>query len=308
MNQDQVKEQLESLGVSETDFIVIFSGKASKKVNGLYRPDTKEIILHNRNFKSENALMFTAIHELVHHIAITRKLVKTRSAHPTIFWALFHSLLEIAIEKGIYTDSFKADPDLQLKGAQVVAVLREQVESQRKLGGVLHEMHALCEAKGARFEDFLDRHARIPKNTYKAAVAAQLDLFDMHDVSPQVIELVSTIGDDGRLEAVERIGEGQSIQQVRAAVKQKLVIDPRENPVDDEDESDEDKLDRLLSKRRKMAEKLADMQSELEAMDAMIKALRERLPHLELDDVEMDPDEEEDLEDDPSFVEGDEDD
>lgn len=281
MNQDVVKEKLESLGVHETDFAVIFSGKASRKVNGLYKPGTKEIILHNKNFKNDNALMFTAIHEMVHHIAITRKLVKTKSAHPTIFWALFHSLLEIAIEKGIYTDTFETDPELKAQGEKVMAVLKEQVEAQKRLGGALHEMQAVCQKKGARFEDFLDRHARIPKNTYQAAVRAQLELFDMEDVSPQVVELVSTIDGEKRSEATARIGEGQSIQQVRAAVKNGMVIDPRVDPAD-EDESDEALLGKLLAQRKKLAEKVANMTVELEGLDVMIETVKARLPHFML--------------------------
>jgi hypothetical protein len=281
VNQDVVKEKLESLGVHETDFAVIFSGKASRKVNGLYKPGTKEIILHNKNFKNDNALMFTAIHEMVHHIAITRKLVKTKSAHPTIFWALFHSLLEIAIEKGIYTDTFETDPELKAQGEKVMAVLKEQVEAQKRLGGALHEMQAVCQKKGARFEDFLDRHARIPKNTYQAAVRAQLELFDMEDVSPQVVELVSTIDGEKRSEATARIGEGQSIQQVRAAVKNGMVIDPRVDPAD-EDESDEALLGKLLAQRKKLAEKVANMTVELEGLDVMIETVKARLPHFML--------------------------
>lgn len=283
MNQDTVKEKLESLGVHEMDFTLIFSGKASRKANGLYKPATQEIILHNQNFKNDNALMFTAIHEYTHHIAITRKLVKGVRAHPAMFWALFHSLLEIAIEKGIYTDAFDSDPELKAEGDKVMAVLHEQVEAQRKLGGALHAMEAICQKKGARFEDFLDRHARIPKATYKAAVTAQLELFDLDDVSPQVVELVSSIDGDGRDEALARVGEGQSIQQVRAAVKQGKIIDPRVDPADDE-ESDEERLHRLLNERRKLAEKVANLQAELEGMNAMIETLRKQLPHLDFED------------------------
>jgi len=295
MNQDQVKERLESLGVSETDFTLIFSGKASNKVNGLYKPGSKEIILHNKNFKNDNMLMFTAIHEFVHHIACTRKLVKGPKAHPTLFWALFHSLLEIAIEKGVYTDTFTTDPELVAAGADVVRVLKEQVEAQRKLGGALHTMSVLCEKKGARFEDFLDRHARIPKATYKAAVSAQLELFSLDGVSPQAIELVASIEESGRDEAISRIGEGYSLQQVRASVKQGKVIDPRVDPAE---EDDEDRMENLLAMRRKMAEKIVALQSELAATDKMIEELRKQLPHLEFDDDDSGEDSESDDSDD----------
>ena len=68
MNQDQVKEILLRLNEDVEEFFVIFSGKQSNKVNGLYHPDTREIILHNRNFENDQLLMYTAIHEFAHHV------------------------------------------------------------------------------------------------------------------------------------------------------------------------------------------------------------------------------------------------
>lgn len=96
MNQDQVKEALLSLKIPASDFTIVFSGKASRKVNGLYRPVDASIIIHNKNFTNDNALMVTALHEFTHHISITRGLVNSRSSHPVIFWALFHSILKVA--------------------------------------------------------------------------------------------------------------------------------------------------------------------------------------------------------------------
>ena len=68
MNQDQIKEMLLKIEDSELDFSVTFTGKESKKVNGLYKPDTHEILLHTKNFKTDNQLIYTAIHEYAHHL------------------------------------------------------------------------------------------------------------------------------------------------------------------------------------------------------------------------------------------------
>ena len=46
MNQTQVKELLLQLKEDVEEFSVIFSGKKSKKVDGLYKPDSREIIIH----------------------------------------------------------------------------------------------------------------------------------------------------------------------------------------------------------------------------------------------------------------------
>ena len=74
MNQDQVKEKLLALKVPCKDFTLVFSGKASKQVNGLYKSADATIVLHNRNFTSDTALMYTALHELTHHLMACRGL------------------------------------------------------------------------------------------------------------------------------------------------------------------------------------------------------------------------------------------
>ena len=54
INQESVKELLLKLETCDTDFKVIFSGKKSNKVNGLYKQDINEIVIHNKNFKNDN--------------------------------------------------------------------------------------------------------------------------------------------------------------------------------------------------------------------------------------------------------------
>jgi hypothetical protein len=72
MNQEKIKEKLLAIEDAKLEFSLIFSGKKSRKVNGLYKPDTREIILHNRNFAQDatgdNLLLYTAIHEYAHHL------------------------------------------------------------------------------------------------------------------------------------------------------------------------------------------------------------------------------------------------
>ena len=63
MNQDQVKEKLLQIDGEVADFSVVFSGKTSKKVDGLYHPEKQEIVIHNKNFEDDNALIYTAVHE-----------------------------------------------------------------------------------------------------------------------------------------------------------------------------------------------------------------------------------------------------
>lgn len=293
MNQDQVKEKIISLGIGEEDFELIFTGKQSQKVNGLYRPDTKEILIHNRNFDNDNMLMLTALHEYTHHVGIVRKILSGKSAHPVAFWGLFHNIIEVAIKKEVYVDVFCVDETLSQVDRKVAEIADKQVAAQRELGMALLEMQNLCKAKGARFEDYLDRHARVPRDVAKAAVAAQLELFEMQKVSPQMIELVASIdGEEKRAEAVARIGMGQSIAQVKAIVKQGKNLDPFDSPAKKEEDL-EDVLDRLTAERKKLNEKLQGLTLELQSLDATIAGIREKLPHLVFDGEEAEEDENE---------------
>jgi hypothetical protein len=167
MDNENVKQKLLSLGIPASDFIVVLTGKESKKVNGLYKPDTKEILIHNKNFANDNCMMYTAIHEFTHHVCSDRKLVKSVTGHSTAFWAMFHSIVDIAVQKGIYVDPFMKDSDLQSEGKKVLAIIKEQNDAMRRLGIEIYTMKSLCTEKGARFEDFIERHARTTKKLLK---------------------------------------------------------------------------------------------------------------------------------------------
>ena len=70
---------------------MIFSGKKSRKVDGLYKPETREIILHTGNFTTDDELVYTAIHEYAHHLQFTTSAMPISCrAHTTAFWSLFH--------------------------------------------------------------------------------------------------------------------------------------------------------------------------------------------------------------------------
>ena len=121
MNQDQIKALLLDIEETQLDFSVILSGKESKRVNGLYKPDTREIILHNKNFKTDNQLIYTAIHEYTHHLLNEEKIQSEgdmpapgtyQRVHTNAFWARFHGLLEIAESKGLYMVGLENSPEL----------------------------------------------------------------------------------------------------------------------------------------------------------------------------------------------------
>lgn len=176
MNQDQVKEALLSLEDAPMEFTVVFSGKKSRKVNGLYKVDSREIVIHNRNFEKggegDNLLVYTAVHEYAHHLhACARGGSLSSRSHTAEFWAIFHGLLEKAEQAGLYRNVFAGSPEL----VELTEVIRGKYLKEN--GGLVKEMgmhllraQDLCAAAGARFEDYLDRVLRIPKIAANMAI------------------------------------------------------------------------------------------------------------------------------------------
>ena len=54
MDNASIKDMLLDIQESKLEFTVTMTGKESKRVNGLYKPETREILLHNKNFKTDN--------------------------------------------------------------------------------------------------------------------------------------------------------------------------------------------------------------------------------------------------------------
>ena len=194
MNQDEVKEKLLSIEDAPLDFSVIFSGKKSKKVNGLYKPESSEIIIHNRNFNDAsrgkeangNLLIYTAIHEYAHHLHACAKGGKLSSrAHTAEFWAILHGLLEKAEKKKIYKNLFSGSKELEeLTAAIKEKFLKENGSLVKELGRLLLKAHELCLAIGGRYEDYIDRVLRIPRQAAKLAVRMH-----QYNLNPQTGEI-----------------------------------------------------------------------------------------------------------------------
>lgn len=228
MNQDQVKEKLQQLRPDAADFTLIFSGKASKKVNGLYHPETAEIIIHNKNFEDDNALMYTAIREFAHHVCPH----KGPRAHTTAFRSAFHGLLAEAEEKGIYTDVVSKTPELQEMAARIRDLQRQQAELLKQMGQELMEAEKLCRKHNARFEDFIERGVKMAKPA--AATAMKIKALDIPaELGPDNMKTLAAIrNNQARSEATEALMEGDTPDQVKEQLKHltKAPEDP-ESPV-----------------------------------------------------------------------------
>lgn len=170
MNQDQLRDLLLELCGPHRDFRVVFSGKTSRKVDGLYKSESREIILHNRNAETDERLIYTAIHELAHHIQFSEPPVPlTTRTHNTRFWSIFHSLLNRAEALGLYSSSFDRQQEfIDLTRRIRHSFLAENGRLMKELGRLLQEARALCDKYHASYEDYLDRVLRLPRSGARA--------------------------------------------------------------------------------------------------------------------------------------------
>lgn len=171
MDNEKIKFLLKDIHESDSDFEVVMTGKSSRRVNGLYKPDTHEILLHNQNFKNDDQLLYTAIHEYTHHLlnnpANTRYNAK---CHNNEFWSLFYDLIELAEKKGIY---HKNRPDRILELEEDVRRLDSAIaDLQRQLGAKLADLDKACEDEGVRTEDVIDRDLQMKRTTVRKAQQA----------------------------------------------------------------------------------------------------------------------------------------
>lgn len=172
MNQDQIKEILLKIEDTALEFTVTMTGKKSKKVNGLYKPDTREILLHNKNFDDDNQLIYTAIHEYAHHLQCESDgPYRSPRSHTGTFWARFHGLLEKAEKAGFYTIGFEKSDALSALTEEIrTKYLAENGRLMQGLGDLLAKAHVLCREAGVRYEDYIDRVLCLPRTAAKTAI------------------------------------------------------------------------------------------------------------------------------------------
>ena len=271
MSPDQVKEQLLLIEDASLDFTVIFSGKRSNKVNGLYKSDTREIIIHNRNFTGEsgakkennvsadNLLIYTAIHEYAHHLhACARGGHLSSRAHTAEFWAILHSLLEKAEAKEIYKNVFSGSKELE-KLTETIRkkYLTENGNLVKELGQLLLTAHELCSSIGGRYEDYIDRVLRIPRQA--ANLAVRMHQYNLNpETGADNMRFLAGISNEEKRQAAENsLLTGKSPDTVKIAVRQKgEEPEPRRNL-----EKEKLRLERTIAS---LTKRLEEVERELE--------------------------------------------
>jgi hypothetical protein len=215
MNQDQVKDVLYSLYPEHggATFTVTFTGKKSRKVNGLYKPATREILIHNKNFTADYAMLYTAIHELAHHVLCTTFQMGAR-AHSSLFWSTFHDLLGKAEKSGVYKTP-EMSQELTVLLGDIKDMMSQIVKLQEEAGRLLTQAQVRCQEEGIRYEDVIDRKLGMQKSTaqlYQKMKNAMIPA----ELGPDAAKLCVTAK---KGEAVqEALSNGSSLDQARQHV------------------------------------------------------------------------------------------
>lgn len=223
MNQDEVKKLLLEIEDTQLDFSVIFTGKKSAKVNGLYKPDCHEILLHNKNFSYDNELVYTAIHEYTHHkMCEEAGGLYTSRVHSPKFWGKFHVLLEKAEAAGVYKIDLDTSPELlQITDEIKNTLLLENGKLVKRIGELLLQAHPLCKKAGIRYEDYVDRVLCLPR-----AASTALEKITAYDLNPalgyEAMKQVSKIGTpENREKAKALFLDNKSVPYVQDFLRQK---------------------------------------------------------------------------------------
>ncbi len=238
---------------SKLEFSVVQSGKESKRVNGLYKPDTREILLHNKNFKTDNQLVYTAVHEYVHHLVFEEQIAQNGGrepphqarSHTRYFWAKFNALLEIAEQKGYYRMQLSDSPELEALTKEI----REKYIAPNghlmiEFGRALVRAQGLCEQANIRYEDYIDRVLQLPRTAARSMQQVSVLPDADADMGFENMKIVAgTRKADERAKVTEAIKAGKSPDSVIAMMKKKSSeVDPKVKL-----EKERDRLTRTIS-------------------------------------------------------------
>ena len=270
MDNQKIKDMLLDIAESGIEFSVIQTGKESKRVNGFYKPDTHEIFLHNLNFKSDNMLVYTAVHEYTHHLITESKLeddptyVCNSKVHTQEFWARFGQLLKIAEEKGYYSLGWENNEELKALTEDIKEnYLAKNGQLMQEFGKKLSRAWELCKENDIRYEDYIDRVLCLPRSAEKdiRRVAAV-------PVNPAIgFENMKTVAAvkkaDARAEVEKDFLEGgKSPATVRELMKQKA----------GQTKSD-DKKTRLEKEKNRLEKTIASLTQRLEVVEESLASM-----------------------------------
>lgn len=262
MTDEQIKFDLKKLFDCKTDFTVVQTGKKSSRINGYYTPATHEIFLNNRNFSTTNELMYTAIHELTHHILTTEKGIKSPKSHSGIFWASFYDLLDKAIELGLYERRRSEETQKLINRAKEIE--QELIEAEKQLGHIIRQIFKSCENNHERSDDVIEHDLQMTR--LRARTLLDKTLSDNRN-SADIAQSISKAANAEQKEAaLQAAAEGKTPAQVKAIAQQKPLI------------SDDD-----LQTQQSLKKEKQRLERTIEHLNIRLKYIEEQLQNREED-------------------------
>ena len=238
MNNERIKEILLDLEQPSIDFAVTQTGKESKRVNGFYKPDTHEIFIHNLNLKTDNELIYTAIHEYTHHLMTILKQEndpsygKACKVHTQEFWAKFGDLLHLAEDKGYYSIGWESNEELKNLTQDIKEnYLTKNGQLMQEFGKKLARAMELCKEANIRYEDYIDRVLCLPRKS-----ELEIRKIGAVEVNPSIgfenMKVVASVKKKDERQAVEQqfVEGGKSPASVREMMKQQNAKARGEDP------------------------------------------------------------------------------
>jgi hypothetical protein len=270
VNSEQVKSLLERVRPAPAPFQVVLSGKKSRKVHGLYKPEKREIILHNRNFTTEDELVYTALHEYAHHLQFcTPPLPRSARTHTIRFWSLFHGLLDDAERAGLYRSPFDRIEEFRRLTARIKEkIIAPNGALMKELGRLLAEAQELCEKHHASYTDYLDRVLALPKPGADAAVKSHLLDLDPR-LGAENMKLVARVRDpEARDKAQKALLDGASHDTVKEMAFAPTSLSGFARPA-----PEEESLEALQAERKRLERTIRKLEKRLELVNERLQAL-----------------------------------
>ncbi len=265
MNQDQVKEILLQIKSEVPDFQVIFSGKERRKVDGLYKPDTQEIIIHNKNFKESHSLIFTAVHEFAHHILFHEEGWNVSKSHNTHFWNTFYDLLDEAEKKGLWIDPLKKEEELLKKIKEVQDSLSGVTKKEKDVGRDFIKVVELALNCGVEVNHICRRYLRMKPATMKHYVMLFVTNISS-DLSPDASLEVSRIKNLEKRELLQAsLTEGRTISQAKESILGRV----------ETEESERDQIADMWQQIARLEKEVTKREHRIEELKAQIESIQE---------------------------------
>lgn len=217
MLNEEIKTNLTKLFDCKEDFSVIQTGKKSNKVNGLYKPLSHEIILNNKNFGTENELMYTAVHEFTHHYLGTEKGDKG-GRHNSLFWSTFYDFLEKAIELGFYERTRSEETQELIEDAKQIQELI--INAQKALGKVLENLYDSCKRNNERIEDIVEHDLQLSRQKAKEYQKMRNTECNSDEMAKIINSAKNPVVKDMAQKAADG---GKTVEQVKQIAKAKTV-------------------------------------------------------------------------------------